>query len=384
MRLAGRARRGRRTRRSARAAFDRAVAEFFMRLALDEAAKGVGRTSPNPAVGAVLVKAGRVVARGHHKKAGTPHAEVLAIRAAGARARGADLYTTLEPCDHWGRTPPCSLAILKAGIRRVLYASGDPNPRVNGQGLRRLRRAGIQVVGGVLQAEADRLNRPFFQYMRTGLPWVTLKAALTLDGKLAAAGGDSRWVTGEPARRSVHALRDRVDAILVGAGTVARDDPRLTTRLPGGRDAVRVVVDSHLRAALRWRAALAARGPRTIIACVDGAPVERARRRLGPHVEVWALPAKEGHVALRPLLRRLGDEGLLHVLVEGGAQLFGSLLREQLAHEVVLFLAPRLIGAEGLCWTGRLGKRRMAQALELSELEVQRVGRDLKLTALLS
>src|SRR5262249_35563823 len=176
------------------------AAEAFMRLALEEAGRALGRTSPNPTVGAVLVKNGRVIAKAHHQKAGMPHAEALAIRRAGSRARGADLYTTLEPCDHYGRTPPCTLAIIEAGVRRVISASSDPNPLVNGKGIARLRRAGISVQTGVLQQEADRLNHPYFKHVRTGFPWVPLKAAISLDGKIASAGGESRWISGERSR----------------------------------------------------------------------------------------------------------------------------------------------------------------------------------------
>ena len=224
-------------------------AETWMREALAEARLAVGRTHPNPAVGAVVVRGGAIVGRGHTAPAGGPHAEVRAIADAGADARGADLFTTLEPCDHFGRTPPCTEAILAAGIARVFASSADPNPLVDGRGVRRLRELGMPVWTGVLSAESDALNRPFFKAMRVGLPWVTLKAAVSLDGKLATASGDSRWVTGEAARGEVHRLRNIVDAVLVGAGTVRADDPSLTTRLPegGGRDPLRVVLDSALR-----------------------------------------------------------------------------------------------------------------------------------------
>ncbi len=365
--------------------FDRAVAEFFMRIALEEAARGVGRTSPNPAVGAILVKGGRIIARGFHRRAGTPHAEVVALQAAGAKARGADLYTTLEPCDHFGRTPPCSRAILDAGVRRVFFASSDPNPLVNGRGVTRLRRAGVKVQGGVLEAEADALNRPFFKFIRTRLPYVTLKAAATLDGKIATATGDSRWVTGEAARAQVHALRNRVDAILVGANTVRVDDPLLTTRLeaPDARDAVRVVVDSQLRLPLS-RKVFARPGPRTIVAALKSAPAARRRALEARGVEVWTLPGAGGRVSLPALLRQLGKAGLLHVLVEGGAELHGALLRLGLADELWLYLAPKLVGAEGLSWAGALGVKRMAKALQVGALSAERVGSDVLLRAQLS
>src|SRR4051812_6151231 len=385
MRILTRARKlWRRVPRARRAAeFDRAVAEFFMRIALEEAARGVGRTSPNPAVGAILVKGGRIVARGHHRKAGAAHAEAVALAAAGARAQGADLYTTLEPCDHWGKTPPCSRAILAAKVRRVICASSDPNPLVNGKGVARLRRAGVEVIKGVLREEADALNRPFFKWVTQQRPWVTVKAAVTLDGKIASGTGDSRWITGEEARLEVHRLRDRVDAVLVGANTVREDDPRLTTRLPGGggRDAARVVVDSRLR--LRPDHAVFARRPggRAVVATTLPAGSARARRFAARGVEVWTVKGRRGQVDLESLLRRLGAEGMLHVLVEGGARLFGSALRGDLWDELWVFVAPKLVGAGGLTWSGELPVRKMAEALAVGELQIQKVGQDVLLKA---
>src|SRR3954463_13685125 len=205
-----------------------------MRLALAEAEKGRGRTHPNPVGGAVVVKGGRILARGHHEKAGRPHAEVNALRQAGSRARGADLYVTLEPCNHVGRTPPCTEAVIAAGVRRVFFGSTDPNPRVEGHGAARLRKAGIEVRAGVLRAGCDASNEIWFKFIQRGLPWVVLKAAITLDGKLATKRGDSRWISGEESRRLVHRWRDQLDAVLVGAGTVRADDPQLTVRAVRG------------------------------------------------------------------------------------------------------------------------------------------------------
>ncbi len=387
MRLLGRARTlARRIPRARRAAeFDRAVAEFFMRKALEEAAKGVGRTHPNPAVGAILVKNGRIIARGHHKKAGTAHAEVVALEQAGTRARGADLYTTLEPCDHWGKTPPCTQAILDAGIRRVVSGSSDPNPLVNGRGVDRLRKAGVEVLTGVLKDDADALNRPFFRFIQTGMPWVTLKAAVTLDGKLATGTGDSKWVTGEEARREVHRLRNRVDAILVGSNTVLKDDPQLTTRLPEGegRDPVRIVVDSHLRLPLTRKVFNLRSSARTIVATVEPLSHPRARKLEAKGVEVWSIKARQGRVDLKSLLRQMARSGLLSVLVEGGAQIFGTLLKERLADELLLFMAPKVVGSGGLSWVGDLGVSSMARALQVESLEIERHGRDLLLKSLL-
>lgn len=351
-----------------------------MTLALAEAVKGLGRTHPNPAVGAVVVKGGRVIATGFHARAGEPHAEAVALKQAGRRARGATLYVTLEPCDHHGRTPPCTEAIVAAGVTRVVYASTDPNPLVDGKGARRLRAAGVAVKGGVLAAEAEALNRPFFKAMRTGLPWVTLKAGITLDGKLATASGSSKWITSAASREAAHHLRDLSDAILVGAGTVEADDPRLTTRLPGGRSAVRVVLDPALR--LGPRAALAdTREARTIVVTAADLASPRAKALAARGVELWRAPAPRGRFALRPLLRRLAKAGLLHVLVEGGAQVHGAFLSAGLFDELVLFVAPSVFGHAALTWTGGLLAKTPAKALRFEGLHAERVGDDLMVTA---
>jgi len=379
-RLLARARRGRRRpprRRGQRAAlFDRAVAEFFMRLALREAEKGLGRTSPNPAVGAVLVKNGRVVARGHHARAGGPHAEVVALRRAGARARGADLYTTLEPCDHHGRTPPCSVAILEAGVRRAYVGSRDPNPLVNGRGLSRLRRGGVEVVVGVLASECDALNAHWFRFITARRPYVTLKAAVTLDGMLATRTGDSRWVSGPEARAWVHRLRDRVDAVLVGAGTARADDPRLTARLPAGRgrDPIRVVLDTDLSLPPRLALFHPDSPAPTLVAHASG----RARR-FGPGVELVACRRGPGGVDLRDLLAKLAARGVTHLLVEGGAEVNARFLGAGLVDRLALFVAPRIAGG-GRSWVAGEGVARMAEALRLEELTVERIGADLLVT----
>jgi len=357
-----------------------------MRLALREAKKGVGRTSPNPAVGAVLVKAGRVISRGHHRKAGLPHAEVEAIRRAGARARGADLYTTLEPCGHYGRTPPCAQAILEAGLKRVIYASQDPNPIVNGRGIAHLRRAGVPVISGVLREEANRINRPYFKHVQTGLPWVILKAAITLDGKIATASGDSRWVTGQEARAYVHRLRDQVDAVLVGANTARIDDPQLTTRLrhATGRNAIRIVLDTRLRLLPRLRIFQSRASARTIVATLEPRDAAKSRKLVRRGVEVWTLSGRAGRLNLLELLRRLGREGVLQVLVEGGAEVYGSFLTERLADELVVFIAPKLIGSDGLSWTGALQVNRMGNAVGLEEVVIGSEGDDAVIRGLLA
>jgi diaminohydroxyphosphoribosylaminopyrimidine deaminase/5-amino-6-(5-phosphoribosylamino)uracil reductase len=377
-RILVRARGSRRTgsRRPNPALFDRAVAEFFMRLALREASKGLGRTSPNPAVGAVLVKNGRVIARGHHARAGGPHAEVVALRAAGARAAGADLYTTLEPCNHWGKTPPCSLALVEAGVRRVFVGSRDPNPLVNGRGLARLRRAGVEVVTDVLRDACDALGAHWFRFIKSGRPFVTLKAAVTLDGKIATRSGDSRWVTGAAAREEVHRLRDRVDAVLVGAGTARADDPLLTTRLPGGRgrDPLRIVLDSRLALPSSLKLFHPNSAALTLVATTSS-----KQRRFGPGVEILCCRTQGRHVDLEDLLGKLAQRGITHLLVEGGAEVHQAFLAARLVDRVVLYLSPKLLGG-GKDWLGGDGPERMDDALRLEGVEVRRAGEDLVVT----
>lgn len=362
-----------------------AGAEAWMREAIAEARRAVGRTHPNPAVGAVVVQGGQIVGRGHTAPAGGPHAEVRAIADAGPRARGADLFTTLEPCDHFGRTPPCTEAILAAGVARVFAGSEDPNPLVDGRGVRRLRRLGMPVWTGVLVAETDALNRPFFKAMRSGLPWVTLKAAVSLDGKLATSSGDSRWVTGEPARAEVHRLRNEVDAILIGAGTVRTDDPALTTRLPegGGRDALRVVLDSALRLPPDRRLFNLESTARTLLVHVDGQGGERADALTATGADLLAVPGRPGEVDLEAMLRALLRRDVLHVLVEGGPRVFGAFIRAGLADALVLHLAPKLVGGDGMSWLGPLGLDRMAGARPVRVESVRSLGEDLEVRALL-
>jgi diaminohydroxyphosphoribosylaminopyrimidine deaminase/5-amino-6-(5-phosphoribosylamino)uracil reductase len=347
--------------------------DAFMRRAIREAEKGLGRTSPNPAVGAVLVRNGRVVGCGHHARAGGPHAEVVAIGAAGARARGADIYITLEPCNHWGKTPPCSLAVLQAGVRRVFVGSRDPNPVVNGRGLARLRRSGVEVVTDVLREECDALNAHWFRFITSGRPFVTLKAAVTLDGKIATCCGDSRWVTGPAAREEVHRMRDRADAVLVGAGTARADDPLLTTRLPRGegRDPVRVVLDARLELPRSLQLFHPRSAAPTLVATTVKRPVG-----FGPGVEPISCRSAAGRVDLGDLLPKLAERGIAHLLVEGGAEVHESFLAAGFVDRVVVFVAPKILGG-GKAWLPGEGPRLMAGALPLDDIEVRRVGDDL-------
>lgn len=364
------------------AAFTRAD-EQFMDRALALAERGLGRTRPNPAVGAVVVRDGRVVGEGYHAAAGQPHAEVLALRQAGEAARGATLYVTLEPCCHFGRTPPCTREIIGAGIARVVAAMLDPNPRVAGRGAEELRRAGIDVQVGCREREARRLNEAFCKYITTGIPFVTYKAALSLDGKVATAGGDSRWISGEESRRLVHRLRDRYDAVMVGIGTVLADDPLLTCRLDGGRDPVRVVVDSRGRLPPGARLLHSGSPAPTLVATTAAVPREaRAALEAIPGVEVVELSSRDGRVDPGALLRALGEREITSVLLEGGPTLAASLLEGGWVDKVMFFLAPLLVGGvQAPSALGGAGAARLGEARRLRDVVVERVAEDILVTA---
>jgi diaminohydroxyphosphoribosylaminopyrimidine deaminase / 5-amino-6-(5-phosphoribosylamino)uracil reductase len=320
----------------------------WMKLAIAEAKKGLGATHPNPTVGALIVANGEMVGAGFHHRVGAAHAEINALKMAGDKAKGATLYCTLEPCSHFGRTPPCTQAIVEAHIRRVVFASSDPNPLVNGAGERILRKHKVAVVKHVLKDEADALNRPFLKWIQTGLPWVTLKAALTLDGKIALQNGESQWITADAARAQVHLLRRQVDALLVGVNTVQLDNPRLSARLanekPAKKQPVRVVLDVQGRLAKKAR--LLAEPGRIIQLTEPG------RRPVTSRVEHWTMPTKHGHFSPKDLLQKIGATGLLHLLIEGGAGINASFLREGQVDELLLFMAPKLVGHSGLTWSG--------------------------------
>jgi diaminohydroxyphosphoribosylaminopyrimidine deaminase / 5-amino-6-(5-phosphoribosylamino)uracil reductase len=350
----------------------------FMRVALRLARRGLGRTGPNPPVGAVVVGRGEVVGRGYHAAAGLPHAEAIALQQAGKRARGADVYVTLEPCAHQGRTPPCTGALIAAGVRRVLFAVGDPDRRVSGRGERQLREAGILTEKGLLEAEATELLGPYLKHRRTGLPWGTLKLACTLDGKAATADGESQWITGELARAYVHRMRDEHEAVMVGVGTVLADDPRLTTRRRGGRDALRVIVDSHGRTPPGAHVVGEQSRAGCLIATTERAAASRldALRRAG--AEVLVLPLREGRVDLHALWRALGERGLLSVLVEGGPELASGAIEARVIDSLTLLVAPKvLLGSEALTVLGGHSIARLADALQWTIRRVRRLGPDL-------
>lgn len=355
--------------------------ERFMALALDEARRGLGRTHPNPAVGAVIVRDGQIVGRGYHKKVGQPHAEVVAIEQAGAAAKGADIYVTLEPHNHLGRTPPCTESIIAAGIKRTVVGSIDPNPLVSGGGLARLRAAGLEVVSGVLQRECDSLVRPFVKHVTTGLPFVVLKAAATLDGKIATSRGDSKWVSGLEARALVHVWRDEIDAVLVGAGTVRVDNPMLTTRLPAPvvagrepRNAVRIIVAGMASIPADAGILDASIGP--VWVAVPESKAAAYWQLTGRGAELLPVPGTEDRVDITGLLKILGQRGITSLLVEGGSGIHAAFLKAYAVDEIRLFIAPRIAGGDGLTWTGPLGTEAMSDSRRLDGLEVQRVGED--------
>jgi diaminohydroxyphosphoribosylaminopyrimidine deaminase/5-amino-6-(5-phosphoribosylamino)uracil reductase len=347
--------------------------------ALDLAAKGKGWTSPNPCVGALVVEAGRVLGRGYHHRAGGAHAEVIALQRAGPQARGATLYVTLEPCSHFGRTPPCVDRVLDSGVSRVVVAMADPNPQVRSRGLRKLRRAGIQVVAGVCRESAQRLNEDFAKFITTGRPFVTLKLALSLDGKIATRTGDSKWITGPFARARAHQLRHEHDAIMVGHGTVAEDDPRLTTRLPGnrrGKHPARVVVDTRAETPVAAQALASADALRFLV-CGSAAPASRVSRLQRAGVQVLPVATSANGLDLNEALTQLAQHGLTSVLIEGGSRLAASALEAGIVDKVALFYAPKIIGGtESLSAIGGEGVTQVAEALQLRDATVERLGDD--------
>lgn len=351
----------------------------FMLMALRLARKGVGRTSPNPAVGAVLVRGGKVVGRGYHRAAGMPHAEVEAILDARAAAKGADLYVTLEPCCHAGRTGPCTETILSSGVRRVAAAMLDPNPLVAGKGLSALRKAGLTVADGLLGEEARALNLPYLKWIVSGKPYVTLKLAVTLDGQIAAAGGDSRWVSCEKSRAVVHRMRSAADAVLVGGETFRRDDPRLTSRVPGGRNPVRVILTSSLSGVSFSRTFQRGNG-KVVFACPRGVPERDVRRAVSLGAKVIRLPSRAGRIPATVFLRALGKEGIASLLVEGGGKTAGWLAAAGAVDRYVFFVAPLLLG-EGVRAIAGYRARNVAGGRRLEITGVRRVGADLMVTA---
>ena len=354
--------------------------EQYMRLALRLALKGAGRTSPNPMVGAVLVQGGKIVATGYHRRAGGDHAEIAALKRAGKRAQGSTLYLNLEPCVHQGKTPPCTPALIQAGVKVVVVGMVDPNPRVSGRGVRRLRQAGISVRVGVLDRECRRLNEAFSKFITRQVPFVILKLAASLDGKIATSTGDSRWITGEAARAYVHRLRNQVDAVVVGIGTVSADNPRLTCRVSGGRDPWRVVLDGRLRISLTANVVRQRKREKTIVVTGPRASVKKARGIEKTGAQLWRFPLRGGWIPFSSLLKRLGRMGFLSVMIEGGGATAARALAEGVVDKVVFFYAPKIIGGEGTRMIDGLGIKRMSRCKTIREMEVERFGQDIMVT----
>ncbi len=360
--------------------------EKYMRMALELAAKGAGYVSPNPLVGAVVVKGDQVVGRGYHQALGGPHAEVNAIDDAGEDARGGTIYVTLEPCNHHGRTPPCTQKILNAGIRQVVVAMADPNPHVTGGGNDFLASQGVEVACGVCEADAVAQNESFVKYVRTGSPFVVLKMAATLDGRIATRTGDARWVTGPQARGFVHLLRHSMDAIMVGIGTVMADDPELTTRLEhgGSVDPVRVILDTRLTISSEARLLNLSSTAETIIACGPEAPEERKVRLKEKGAHLLEVPLEEGRIDLNALMTALGARGITSLLVEGGAQIAGAALKAGVVDKVHFFYAPKIMGGgDGIPMCNGKGPEKMSECLALSQTAVSQVGEDILVTGYL-
>jgi diaminohydroxyphosphoribosylaminopyrimidine deaminase/5-amino-6-(5-phosphoribosylamino)uracil reductase len=360
-----------------------------MKRALSLAAKGKGRTSPNPMVGAVIVNEGKIVGEAYHRQPGEPHAEILALHQAGPRARGAVLYVTLEPCCHTNkRTPPCVPLLKESGLVRICVAMVDPNPQVNGRGIEALQQANLAVSVGMLEKEARQLNEIYIYWITTGRPFVILKGAMTLDGKIATSTGESLWITGERARQDVHRLRSLVDTIMVGARTVMTDDPELSVRgkptMPrqrAGRQPVRVVLDSHLRIPPDARVLQWVDEQPTILCTTNQAPARKIRLLRNRGIQVWVFPSQAGMVSLKACLIRLGKTGLTSVLLEGGSTVNASALQYGLVNRIRLYLAPLLLGgqdAKGLI--GGLSPKMLHKAWPLAECQLKRLGKDWLIT----
>lgn len=352
--------------------------EQFMRRAIEMAEKGAGRTAPNPPVGAVVVSGGQVVGEGYHPEAGQPHAEVFALRDAGESARGAELYVTLEPCCHQGRTGPCVEALISAGVSKVYIGIVDPNPQVSGKGVEKLRAAGVEVVCGLLAEDCRQLIAPFAKHIKSGLPYVVFKAAMTLDGQIATASGDSNWISCAESRKLVHRLRDQVDAIMVGSGTVNSDNPQLTTRLPeGGRDPVRIILDGKLttspEATVYTQPSVAA----TLLITADSHNDEALRAYRATGTEVLKVRQNEDGLDLAAAMQLIGMRNLQHVLLEGGSALGGAMMRAGLVDRVMIFVAPKILGGVGRNLLSGDGVSQISDAYELQNMHARQVDTDI-------
>jgi len=350
---------------------------WHMTRSLELAAQGRGHVEPNPLVGCVVAQGAEIIGEGWHCRYGGAHAEVEALQVAGPRAVGATLVVTLEPCCHWGKTPPCSQAVIQAGIRRVVVAMRDPFPQVAGGGLAELRAAGIEVEVGVLEEHSRRLNAPYLKLLKTARPWVVAKWAMTLDGKLATRARSSQWISSAASRAIVHELRGRMDAILVGRGTVEADDPQLTARPPGPRTAVRIVMDRQARTPLKCQLVRTARETPTLIAAGAVASTERINLLRDAGCEVWQAASDDSPQVARQLLDELGRRRMTNLLIEGGAEILGAFFDAQLVDEAHVFIAPKIAGGrDAPSPVAGMGVELMQQALQLQEVKIEQVGED--------
>lgn len=350
--------------------------EFFMRKALRLAKKADYRTSPNPMVGAVIVKDGLIISEGYHKKAGLPHAEAEAIMKAKTSLKGATLYVTLEPCCHRNkRTPPCTDAIIGSGIKKVVVAMRDPNPEVSGKGLEILIKNGIEVVEGILESEAKKLNEFYIKYITTKIPFVILKIAMTLDGKIATPEGESKWITSEESRKLVHKLRSRVDALLTAYGTVIADNPQLTSRIKGGKNPLRVVIDPELKIPLNYN--IYNPPPKTIAVVKESfLQSEKQRELLKKGIDI--IPYNTEKVDLLWLMKELGKRGIISLMIEGGSSLNSYALKHNIVDKIMIFIAPKIIGGKASypCIGGDF-YRRLNEAYEIEKLSIKKLNRDI-------
>lgn len=352
----------------------------YMKLAISLARATIGQTSPNPAVGAVLVKDGCLISTGVHLEAGTPHAEVHAISAAGPKANGATLYVTLEPCSHYGKTPPCAEAIIHSNIKKVFVACLDPNPLVAGRGIEMLRKAGLTVEVGLCEEEALLLNEKFFHFIQTNTPFVTIKAAVTLDGKTATKTGDSKWITSEAARRDVHTLRHEHDAILIGINTVLLDNPLLTTRRPqGGKNPIRVILDSQLKIPLHANI-LQDKSAKTII--FTGNCIDQTKKNEIESFGAEVISFQSRSISIEEVLNELGERKILSVLVEGGSEVHASFIKSHLYQQIIVYIAPKMIGGrESIPFIGGGSLEKIADGTQLRFTKIEQIGPDIKITA---
>lgn len=350
----------------------------YMQRALDLAEKGRGWTAPNPLVGAVLVKDGRIIGQGYHEDYGGPHAEVHAVASASEEAEGSTLYVNLEPCSHTGKTSPCADLLIEKKIKKVVVGMLDPNPLVAGRGIAKLRKAGIEVVTGVLEKESQKLNEIFSAYILSRRPFVVMKTAMSLDGKIATATGQSQWISGEASRKQVHQLRHDLSGIMVGIGTVLADDPSLTARLPKSRQPVRIIVDSHLRIPLDAKVLEDQKEARTLIAATEAADQEKKDGLAERGIEVLTTQSLDDRVDLRDLMKILGQKGIDSILLEGGAELNFSALQAGIVSKVQAYLAPIIIGGkEAKSPVEGTGIEELSEAFQVKETAFQRVGEDL-------